>query len=402
MPNLYFFSVNKKEKYVYVPRGYLYIIHKRIHELGLKHKVTDRTVTFNEMNFKFNGKARDYQDLAIKDVLRYPLGVLQGSTGCGKTFMGVNLIQKRQQPTLVIVHSKELLDQWRDEIQKLLGINAGTVGGGKFDIQPVTVGIVNSVKNRTEELRERFGHIILDECHRSPSTMWTETLGRFPAKYYLGLSATVFRQDGLGGAINAFIGPTIHRVDKEHLHKTGAVLKPKIIRVPTDFTSEPRTEYSTIIASMVRDIYRNDLIVNKIMDDITENNAPVLVVSDRVNHCKTLTQMLEREGYKVSLLISAKTKNERIEAVEDIRNGVSSILIATVQIISEGFDAPNLHSLFLTTPMKYAGRVIQVVGRILRPAKGKTARVYDFRDDNIWMLRASGKKRDKVYKGQWG
>ncbi len=401
LPELHFFSVNKEEKYIYIPRGYFYVLHKYIHGRSIPHKIIDKTLSFNKLYLKFNGTARDYQELALNDVLRYPIGVLQGSTGCGKTFMGINIIQKRQQPTLIIVHSKELLNQWTKSIEELLEVESGIIGAGKEIIKPITVGIINSVRNKAELLRNKFGHIIMDEVHRCPSTMWTETLGRFPAKYYLGLSATVYRNDGLGKAINAFIGPTIHRVNKEYLHKTGAVLKPKIIRIETNFSTPPRTEYSSVVQKMTKDKDRNNLIINTVINDLKTYNSPVLIVSDRVNHCEKLTDILESKGYNVSLLLSKLSKKDRLEAVEDIRDGDSQILIATVSLIGEGFDAPNLHALFLTTPISYIGRIVQTIGRVLRPEKGKTARVYDFRDNLIWMIRTSGKKRDKVYKSEW-
>ena len=400
-PFHHFFSVNKEEKYLYVPRGYFYHLHMHIHQLKLQHEIVDKTLVLPELELTFKGTPRDYQEKAIKEVMRYPNGVLQGTTGCGKTFMGINMIAKRKQPTLVLVHSRELLDQWVDSIDNLLGVPVGIVGGGKFNIEDITVGIVNSVKNKAEELRGRFGHIICDEVHRSVASMWTETLGRFPAKYYLGLSATVYRNDGLDNAINAFIGPTMHKVDKEHLFKTGAVLKPEVIKMHTHFDMPPRSAYSDVVHHMVKDKHRNKLIVDTVMNDIIKFKSPILIVSDRVKHCEVLASMLESKGADVSLLMSKMSKGDRLNSVEDIRDGSTSILIATVALIGEGFDAPNLHALFLTTPIKFEGRIVQTVGRILRPEKGKTARLYDFRDDNIWMLKSSGKKRDAVYKKEW-
>jgi superfamily II DNA or RNA helicase len=64
-------------------------------------------------------------------------------------------------------------------------------------VRPVTVGIVNSVRTRLDELTPHFGHIVVDECHRCPSSMFTECVRAFDARYLLGLSATPFRRDGL-------------------------------------------------------------------------------------------------------------------------------------------------------------------------------------------------------------
>ena len=166
------------------------------------------------------------------------------------------------------------------------------------------------------------------------------------------MSATVFRNDGLGKAINVFVGPTIHRVDREHLHETGAELKPDIIRKYTDFTVAARTEYSTVIRMMVRDGRRNGQIIGAVMDDLRKYKSPVLIVSDRVDHCEFLAHELKNQGVKVALLLSKTSNKERKKAVQDMRDGKKKVLIATVALVGEGFDAPNLHALFLTTPIK--------------------------------------------------
>lgn len=403
MPQFHFFSVNKVEKCIYIPRGYIHKLLAHIRLARLEYKIIDKTLVFKPLKFTFHGTPRDYQELALEDLQKFPCTVLEASTGAGKTFVGINMIAVRKQPTLILVHSKELLYQWERAIKKFLKIDPGILGDGKFDIQNVTVGIVNSVRNNVAELETKFGHIILDEVHRCPANMWIETLALFPARYYLGLSATVFRNDGLGGAISAFVGPIRHKVSKTYLHKTGAVLKPHVIRVRTRFVTPPKTAYSTVIKNLTEDDARNRLIVDTIAKDIRTYQSPVLIVSDRVKHCEKLTSMIEdRMQEKVSLLVSKTSDKNRKSAVDDIRTGASKILIATLSLIGEGFDAPNLHGLFLTTPIAFEGRVVQTAGRILRPEKGKSARLYDFRDDNVWMLRKSGKKRDKIYREEWG
>ncbi|NOX79975.1 MAG: ATP-dependent helicase, partial [Deltaproteobacteria bacterium] len=73
------------------------------------------------------------------------------------------------------------------------------------------------------------------------------------------------------------------------------------------------------------------------------------------------------------------------------------VLIATLQLIGEGFDCPGLSTLVLATPIKFEGRLLQVVGRVMRPADGKTARVIDYIDGNIPILRRSAAARRQVF-----
>ncbi|MFC1837546.1 hypothetical protein ACFLYW_02570 [Thermodesulfobacteriota bacterium] len=73
------------------------------------------------------------------------------------------------------------------------------------------------------------------------------------------------------------------------------------------------------------------------------------------------------------------------------------ILISTLQLVGEGFDAAGLTTLFLTTPIKFTGRLRQVIGRILRPASGKQPRVIDYVDEHVGVLRSSARIRRKAY-----
>jgi len=105
---------------------------------------------------------------------------------------------------------------------------------------------------------------------------------------------------------------------------------------------------------------------------------------------------------KCELLHGGTDRKERARIVGDVRNRKVQILISTLSLIGEGFDAPNLTALFLTTPIKFKGRLIQTCGRILRPEKNKNPRIYDFRDTNVKLLRYGGINRDKIYKDTWG
>jgi len=154
-----------------------------------------------EIDLTFNGVLRGYQDEATRRIIVNTQGVLEAGTGSGKTIMALAVIAARKQPALILVHNIELLTQWQERVRQFLGVEAGQVGAGKCDVKPVTVGIVNSVRTRLDEIAPRFGHVVVDECHRCPSTMFTECVRGFDARFLLGLSATPYRRDGLTSAI---------------------------------------------------------------------------------------------------------------------------------------------------------------------------------------------------------
>ena len=364
--------------------------------------ITSRGIVFQDdrqvlpgIDFKFTGELRPYQDKALQDILKKDFGVLEALMGSGKTVVALAAIAVRKQPTLILVHNKELLYQWQDRIAKFLGVSAGLIGDNKFGIQFVTVAIINSAKKhlRSGSLPKCFGQIIVDECHRTPATMFSEVVQTFDCKYMLGLSATPYRRDGLTNLIHWFVGPLIHKIDPVELQDTGAVLIPEIQTRETGFN------YQKLLSLIVADEDRNSMIVRDVMME-AQRPGTALIVSDRVEHCVVLHDLLKTmpgSGLKVKILTGQLKSKERTSLVEDIRADKIDVVVATLQLIGEGFDYEGFSSLFLATPIKFEGRIIQTIGRILRPMDGKTPRVWDYRD-SVGPLFASAKARMKTYR----
>jgi len=395
-PKLYYFTPEPDG--LRFPRGFTNQAIEICRDHGEDPEIIDNRQRLDHHDFTFLAKLRPYQEEAVKTICSRSFGVLEAGTGSGKTVMALAAICTRRQPAIVIVHTKELLYQWRDRIGEFLGIEAGLIGDGKFDIQPLTVAIVNSARKRTGELVPRFGHLIVDECHRVPATLFTDVVSQFDSYFLLGLSATAFRSDeGMTRLIYYFMGDRIHTVDPMHLKVTGAVLKPKIIRSETAFEYGYRGDYQALISALTRHEGRNRQIADDIAAWVRSDPASTaLVVSDRVTHCKVFVELLEKRGIAAALLTGQTPPDKRNQIVEDVQNGGVQVLVATLQLISEGFDCSGLSSLFLTTPISFEGRLVQVIGRILRPAENKVPVVYDYVDSNVAALRRSANARQKV------
>ncbi|WP_031386507.1 DEAD/DEAH box helicase [Desulfonatronum thiodismutans] len=354
--------------------------------------VVDHRLTLPDMDLTFQGKLRPYQTEAVAAVLGRDHGVLEASTGSGKTVMGLAVIGARKQPTLVLVHNKELLNQWADRIRQFLGIEAGFIGDGKFDVRPVTVGIVNTVRRRLPDLIGKFGQVVVDECHRAPAAMFSECVKEFPAKNLLGLSATPFRRDGLDKLIFFAMGDLAHKVDPGKLVECGAVLEPTIVVSETEFFYSYADDYAAMVTALVEDTERNVQIIHDVVT-FTKGNGTSLLVSDRVSHCEELAEGIRHRGLAVEVLTGGTRAQDRARIVADVQAGRVQVLVSTMSLISEGFDCPGLDLLFLATPVAYRGRLMQVVGRILRPAPGKTPYVIDYVDHRVPVLRHQAKKR---------
>jgi len=365
-------------KVLILPRGFA----RQLIRLAIQNEVSwqldDRRRTLPEVEFTFTGKLRDYQTAAIKDVLAHDFGVLNAATGSGKTCMALAVIAERKQPTLIIVHTRELLAQWIDRACQFLGMPSdeiGQIGGGKKVVgKRLTVGIVNSIYPIANEIKECFGFIVVDESHHTPSRTFTEAVSQFDCRYMLGLSATPYRRDGLSKLIYWHLGDQVHQVDKARLVEQGSILKPEIITRQTQFSTEynPSGEYSRMLSELAEDVDRNHLIVSDVVKEVSSSVGISLVLSDRKVHCNVLGDMIAMHGIDVAILTSDLSKKNRLEITERLTAGEIQVLCATGSLIGEGFDLPALSALFLVTPVRFSGRITQYLGRILRPAPGKS------------------------------
>ncbi len=398
-PKLYFFRESGGQ--LFFPRGFANqaVLLCRKHT-GHSPQIIDQRRLLDAVDLTFSGQLRPYQQQAISEVLERSFGVLEAGTGSGKTVMALKIIVERRQPTMIIVHSKELLHQWKQRIREFLDTEAGQAGGGRLKILPVTVGIVNTVRKKLPELAPQFGHLVVDECHRVPASLFTDVVSAFDAWFMLGLSATAFRrEDGMTKIIYTYMGDRAHAVDSGELLASGAIVRPEFIQKPTAFSYGYRGEYPKLIKALAKNEVRNDQIAADIVELIAGGHSgTILVVSDRVAHCRVLQQKLELLGYDAAMLTGRVHPEEREQIVARVQAGEVQVLISTLQLIGEGFDCPGLATIVLATPIKFEGRLLQVVGRVMRPAEGKMARVIDYADVNVPVLRRSALSRSDVFK----
>lgn len=388
-----------------LPRGYGGRLARICAGHGETVEYEDARRSLPEVEFTFCGELRPYQETACQAMLRRRFGTLCAPTGAGKTVCGLSLIAQRRQPALIVVHTRDLAMQWVERIEQFLNIPArkvGMIGSGKSTVgEAVTVATVQSVYSRAKDLKKRVGHIIVDECHRAPSRTFTAAVTAFDCAYSLGLSATPYRRDGLTQLIFWHLGEMHARIDGDDLMDSGAIMRPEICIRPTSFKCEraPTEEYGLIIADLTEDMERNSLIVDEVAREVASGRGVGLVLSDRKIHCRMLQELLEqRHGICGAILTGDTPLPERKRLVDLIQSGQVDVVFATGQLIGEGFDASNLTSLFLATPIKFSGRLIQYLGRVLRPAQGKAQpKVYDFVDEKVGVLDAAARARAVVY-----
>ena len=299
-------------------------------------------------------------------------GVLSLHTGGGKTVCALYIASKLKVPTLVIVHNTFLRDQWIDRIMAFLhNARIGRVQADVVDVADKDVVIVMlqtlSMKELNGNLFAPIGLVIVDECHHIASEVFVQALPKVTSRYMLGLSATPERKDKLMFAIHWFLGPLLYKSD------TGDSVDVQVNVEMYEYENDD-PEFNEIVVSS-QGMVSVPIMVNKltacedrtrwlvrILADVIEDGRQVLVLSDRVQHCKDLLNGLPDDLKEEACILSQAVKSEvRTEYCR-----TKKVLIATYSMCKEGFDVPTLNTLVMATPRP---DIDQIVGRILRVEK---------------------------------
>lgn len=406
----YITGVKELSNGLYVPRGFAPHLIQLLKSREVKFTLNDVHVALPPVNIPFLGKPRDYQEKAVQEMFKRRFGTLESLPGSGKTFMSIYLASLRKQPTTIVVHTKPLFNQWVSAIQQWTGIPEKEIGvitstRKKFMGPRFTVAMVRTLLNCLDLVVPYTGNLIVDECHRTPATTFTKVVTAFNPKFMTGLSATQWRSDGLGRLIFWYLGDKVHQISEAELIRKGHVLEADIIWRDTDFDTilDASAQYATVIKELTEDADRNEMIADDVYNEYqfiknSKHNRVLLVLSDRREHVEELQRLLLENGVHTEILLGGMGVTKQRRVVEDSMNGACKVIVSTSQLIGEGFDLPIISSLFLTTPIRFDGRLIQYMGRALRPAEGKKyAKVYDYRDINVGVLKASAKARARVY-----
>ncbi|MBF0259938.1 MAG: DEAD/DEAH box helicase [Desulfamplus sp.] len=303
--------------------------------------VTDERTASPCPAITFKGKLKPFQEQSIQMMIPKSSGILVFPTGGGKTVAMLSLIAKRGQTTLVIVDKKELLYQWHDRACQFLDISPdeiGMIGAGKFSIgERLTIGTIQTIARHMEELKHKFGQVIVDECHKAAAPMFSEAITQFTAKYIHGCTATPIRNDGKTEALKFYLGDIIYQIDKKELLDSGDLCQARFIQIATPFNSslDGSTQYTQLMTELVTDSQRNQLICQTIANNRSEGLN--LILTGRIDHCDLLQGLLKNNhGLDAHVLTGSLPARERKEVFDNIRAGAVKYIIATTSLLKEG------------------------------------------------------------------
>lgn len=383
---------------------------------GVDYEIVDRRIVKDKIDVRLKTMVldkdilvpfslRNDQTFSLSELIPKQQGCLEAPCGAGKTVLALGAIAEIQQPTIILVHTIELLNQWVEQIEhKLEGdFTVGKLGGSfKKEIGDITVATIQTLYRYTpKELKEfakHFGCLIQDEAHHAPAASFSKVLNYFPAKYRFGITATPKRKDKKEFLMYDVLGPVVSRILDEDLLRLKKITSAQAEQIPTAFKSVLGVDqWVHVITAMVNDKDRNLLIINKVVEDWNAGHF-ILVLSDRVEHCRDLQKSLQIRGMNVKLLIGDISKEERESIRKQALNHKLDAIVGTT-VADEGLDIPTLSSLHLTTPANNEGRIKQRCGRIRRVHNDKTLVpvVRDYVDVLVPFLAGIGRKRARWY-----
>lgn len=355
----YFRMIEEREGSIFLPKGFIGKLLRFLTEQKIKFAFIDERKKLTAVNFSLKATLHDYQQTAIDVTEKKQMGIIVSPPGSGKTIIGLGIIANKKQPALIIVHRKQLFDQWVERIQSFLGIAEsfiGKIAPGKFKIgSHITVAMIQSLPGRdlTRNVFKSFGTIIIDECHHVPAKTFREVIKSFTAYYMYGLTATPVRKNNDEKLIFIHIGDVIHESqlssDKNASSKKVAVIvRETDLVIPFDYKTD---KSETLYQILIHDSERNRLIIDDIKAEANTGKR-VLVLTERTAHIDVLYQYLKNHYEVIAISGDDSAASKKIK-LGQIKDGHFQILIATGQLLGEGADFDNLECLILAYPFAF-------------------------------------------------
>lgn len=397
--------------HIALPRGCFEDVCHLLSDLNIKMSFREELCIGQPLNANFQGQLRHEQQAAAEALMAHDIGVLSATTAFGKTVIAAWLIAQRQVNTLILVHRKQLQEQWIERLSTFLDVPVkmiGRVGGGRKKPKGLLdVALIQSLvrKGVVDDVVGQYGNLIIDECHHLPAQSFEQVTRQAKAKYITGLTATLRRKDGHHPIITMQCGPVRYSVNAKEQAATRPFEHTVLVR-PTAFiplkptNADTRLQFNDLYDELVHDGVRNQLICDEVLKAVQNGRSPV-ILTERNEHLDLLSHQLNSNIRNLIVLrggMSAKEIAQINGRLATIPENEDRVLLATGRYIGEGFDDARLDTLFLTLPISWQGTIAQYVGRLHRLYdRKKEVQVYDYADLNVPILERMFNKRCRGY-----
>jgi len=318
---------------------------------------------------------------------------IRGGTGGGKTTSLLAAVVRKKLPTLIVVWSSALFDQWTDRIADELAIDRRWIGqlrGGKKTYSPITVAMQQTIARISDpDFHRWWGFVGCDELSRFAAKTFVASVDPFAARYRVGVSADERRRDGLTFLIHDEFSDVALEVGHDELVALGRVVDVAVVVHETGWRPvvageeeadallgerelDMRRDYKPVLDAMERDEGRTKLGL-----DLAEAEAraghQVLVFSQRVDHCRRIDAALNARGVRSGLLLGGEeNKREFRQTVRRMKAGELACAVGTIQAVGLGLDLPTVDRGVVMMPVAANKQLFnQVRGRLCRKSDGK-------------------------------
>jgi superfamily II DNA or RNA helicase len=378
-------------------------------------EVQDEARAFEELELTLNGNRLPFphQTAALNAWTRAGRrGVVVLPTGAGKTFVAHLAMRLTGRSTLICVPTIDLMHQWyAGLLETFPNQQIGLLGGGSRDFLEITVATYDSAVRAMETYGNRWGFLVLDECHHLPGDLYRLIAEYSLAPYRLGLTATPERGDGRHTDLDALIGPTVYRARPQDL-AGDALAEHQVKRVSVELSSAERTQYAAALETRDRFLKAKSIRLGSLegwqrfvqqsartpegrraMLAHREARKLALATGAKIraldvllrDHLEDRVLIFTDDNeavYEVSkrLLLPAITHQtpvkERHAILEGFRDGQLPAIV-TSRVLNEGVDVPDANVAIVLSGTGSTREHIQRLGRILRPRAGKFAVLYE-------------------------
>ena len=394
-------------EHIALPRGCIDELLVLLKELKVEACIKDERFAGNAIeSIEFLGELTPEQKTVVKKLCQYDIGTLSATTAFGKTVIALYIIAQRRVNTLIVVHRRQLMDQWLERIALFLQIDKkqiGKIGGGKRKPTGIIdVAIMQSLSKQQEvnDLVADYGQVIFDECHHLSAVSFEAVAKACKAKYVLGLSATLTRKDGHHPIVYMQCGPIRYKVDS----KKQALARPfdhRVIQRQTGFqlsdaeSQDGQPTIQKVYATLIEGEKRNGMIIDDLKQLLKDKRSP-LILTERKAHVTLLADKINQFAKNVVVLQGGTRQKQRKQITETLKmipDDEERVLIATGRYLGEGFDDARLDTLLLVMPVSWKGTLAQYVGRLHRLHHAKTeVLIYDYVDEIPMLVRMSEKR----------
>ncbi len=405
--------IRQRGRYYHLPRGFL----EQFLELCKKHnqpyRLIDKRTTLPATYIEFHGELKGYQQEAAENIMEKDFCTLVGGHKSGKTVIALYTIAQRKQPTLILVPRLDLFQNWLTKIEGFLQIPSSEVGifaSGEHRIgNQITIAHTGEASKFWRKLTDRFGYLVLDECQRCPSKVFTHLIPNFKTPYMLGLSNSAQRKDRLSRLMFYYVGDLIYTINDKDAREGRGIIRANIITRQTDFDYPytSRADYTPMLTALRQDEERATLIAQDIGQEIHAGTGPLIVLSN-TNGDHKLYDELKKRGIATTR-VGQETAQAPLYPTQDDEDksgchrpldlDTPMAIFTTAEELITHAHMLTASVLVLAEPVYFKQKLAQAIHALHRNGNGESSRlkIYDYVDSRVGLLENYFKMRSYNY-----